>query len=79
MRCRGPVKSVALCFMKRGEKKDIKSQHFPPDKGISRHEHTHIHTCTLPLTESPPVSYYKAEWRGGMASFVVFVSVCVSV
>lgn len=29
VRFSGPFKSVALCFMK-GEKKDIKSQHFPP-------------------------------------------------
>lgn len=64
VRFRGPVKSVALCFMKRVEK-DIKSQHFPPGKGISQHTHT--------LALNPPASHYKAEWRGGMAAFV---SVC---
>ena len=64
VRFRGPVKSVALCFMKRVEK-DIKSQHFPPGKGISQH--------TYSLALNPPASHYKAEWRGGMAAFV---SVC---
>lgn len=48
---------------KKGKKKrDIKSQHFPPGKSSSRHEHTE--------TLSTPTSYYKAEWREGMAAFV---------
>lgn len=51
-------------FYEKSKKKDIKSQHFPPGKGISRH----THTCSPAL--SPPASYYKAEWRRGMAAFV---------
>lgn len=73
VRFSGPFKSVALCFMK-GVKKDIKSQHFPPGKGISQHTHTHTdshrHRHTYTLAVRPPASYYKAEWRGGMAAFV---------
>ena len=65
VRFRGPVKSVALCFMKRvkKKKKDIKSQHFPPGKGNQPAEaHTHAYTHThLHRVPQPPIIRLSGE------------------
>lgn len=46
MRCRGPVKSVALCFMKRGKKRTLKVSIFHQTRE-SVDMSTHIYTLAL--------------------------------
>lgn len=68
--------SLWLCILwKEFKKRTLKVSIFHQARE-SVSTHTHSHTCTL--APSPPASYYKAEWRGGMAAFVpVCQIVCV--